>query len=99
MVLRVAYSERNTGSAVPANQYVVEENVLVSGGGGARTVSVLNTTYAQLRAFRYTWSAGTLNIYLTDIAGPTDVAADAQSNSLFIEAKSNANSTLTINIG
>lgn len=101
MVVTLSYSERNTISGTATNQYLVEEKILVSGSGGARTVNVLGTTYAQLRQFRYVWDSGTgtLEVYLQDLAGPTDVAATAIQNSLLINAQSNSNAGMIINIG
>ncbi|MCJ8293546.1 MAG: hypothetical protein MJK15_03990 [Colwellia sp.] len=101
MVVTFSYSERNTGSASTTDQYLIEETILVSGSGGARTIGVLDTRYAQLRGFRYVWDVptATLSVYLQDIAGPTDVTATATQNSMMVKAQSNANSALTINIG
>lgn len=98
MVVTTTYSERNLGTPTATSQFVVEETILVSGSGGVRTINVLDTKYAQLRTFRYAWTgSNTLEIYLQDLS--VDVLADAQQNSLFVVAQSNANANMFLDIG
>ena len=92
MTITVTFQQRNTGSGLNANQYLLKETFLVFGTGTARTITSVQSHYAQLRSINPVWDVGTLELrlFLQDIAGPTNVAVDNVLTTCLVEIQNGA---------